>query len=270
MLAVISAGMAAYAQSDTLKVSELFTTHVIFSSDITYADLSNSRVVAAKIVEQNKNMIALKAKESFTEPCSISALESNGKMWTFIVVFEESPASLIIDTRPEDKNAAPSENRSSHKAKKQLTASTWKSGDAPSLMDVSLMKKMLHHIGSSGYDLTALCENLFSFSDITYIVLSLENNSGISYQISDATFVIESRKQSKRTVTYDQTIFPKNRYGTLAAEPGKKSRLVYSFDKMTLSKDQILKVYLYEDGGQRNLVMSISPDDINRARNLGR
>ena len=65
----------------------------------TYADMSNSRSIAAKVIEQNKNMIAVKAREPFTEPCSISALESNGRMWTFVVIFDDSPSVLIVDTR---------------------------------------------------------------------------------------------------------------------------------------------------------------------------
>lgn len=263
--------LAANAQADTLRVSSLFTTHVIFSSDVTYADLSNSRTIAAKIVEQNKNMIALKAKEAFTDPCSVSALESNGRMWTFIVVFDENPDELIIDTRDETgKGSAAEGSNEEGRRRKQKTASTWKDGDAPTLEDVFGMKRRVHHIGSSGYDLLALCENLYSYSDITYMTLSLENRSGISYQIANATFVIESRKKSKRTVEYDQTIFPKSRYGNLSAEPGGNGKIVYSFDKLTLSDDQVLRIYLYESGGQRNLVMSVTPDDINRARNLER
>jgi hypothetical protein len=43
------------------------------------------------------------------------------------------------------------------------------------------------------------------------------------------------------------------------------TRMAYSFDKMTLADDQVLKVYLYEEGGQRNLVMTISAKDINKA-----
>ncbi len=78
----------AQAKIDTLKISSLYTTHIIFSTDLTYADLSNNRVVAGKIIEQNKNMLALKAREPFTGSCSVSALESNGTMHTFIVVYK--------------------------------------------------------------------------------------------------------------------------------------------------------------------------------------
>ena len=34
------------------------------------------------------------------------------------------------------------------------------------------------------------------------------------------------------------------------------------------SKDQVLRVYFYENGGQRNLVMTVSPNDINKAKSL--
>ncbi len=269
--------MLVHAQQDTLRVSTRFTTHVIFSTDITYADMSDSRSIAAKVVEQNKNMIALKARCAFGEPCSVSALESNGKMWTFIVVHDDNPESLIVDTRSSGKETGEVhvEKRQSEGRKRQRgthsktsIASTWKSGDAPTLDMVSGIGRELHHIGTSGYGITLLCENIYSYSDITYMVFSVDNTSGISYQVTDATFVIESRRQSKRTVAYDQTVFPKNRYGNISAGPGAKGRLVYSFDKMTLSKDQVLRVYFYEDGGKRNLVMTISPNDINKAKTL--
>ena len=273
--------VAASAQSDTLRVSARYTSHVIFSTDITYADKSDGGSIAAKVVEQNKNMIALKARGPFTEPCSVSALESNGRMWTFIVVYDDSPERLIVDTRrketeatdgsgeqEEGKTKAVGKKDRKKSSEKERTASTWKSGDAPTLDEVSKMGRELYHIGTAGYGVNVLCENIYSYSDITYMVFSVDNTSGISYDVTDATFVIESRKRSKRTVAYDQTIFPRSRYGSLAAGPGQKGKIVYSFDKMTLSKEQVLKVYLYENGGQRNLVMTVSPSDINRAKSL--
>ncbi len=289
MAALAMALLPASAQSDTLRVSAHFTSHVIFSTDVTYADMSNSRSIAAKVIEQNKNMIAVKAREPFIEPCSISALESNGRMWTFVVVFDDSPSKLIVDTRERERIKAresqpelQDENvdkgkRNGRKRERKVpakkwtdaqTASTWKKGDAPTLDEVSSLSREVFHIGTSGYGISVMCENLYSYSDITYMVLSVRNGSGISYSVADATFVIESRKQSKRTVSYDQTVFPRSRYGSLSAGPGEEGKIVYSFDKMTLSKDQVLRIYLYEEGGQRNLVMTVSPSDINKAKSI--
>ena len=83
------AASGARGAADTLRVSEHFTTHLIFPTDIIYADLSNSSVVAAKILEQSRNMMALKARNPFEAPLSVSALESNGAMHTYIVLYEE-------------------------------------------------------------------------------------------------------------------------------------------------------------------------------------
>ena len=397
LLLGLLASFGAAAQQDTLQVSSRYTSHVIFSTDVTYADMSNSQVITAKVVEQNKNMIAVRARSVFSEPCSISALESNGRMWTFIVVYRDSPDELIVDTREQRRRpqqqaepapsssyqsrqpqaqSAPRESyanddsrqrssysardgrraqreqeiaaaeeqrqaeerekagrkaqkkadrqarreqyaqeygeydgggsvfssgKSSGKASRKASkdsydsssrssrddayngsygdsyasssarasnVSTWKQGDAPMLSDVAGMPRKLYHIGTSGYGVDVQVENIYSYSDITYMVISVENGSGISWDVTDATFVIESRRQTKRTVSYDQTVFPKSRYGTLGAGPGGAGRIVYSFDKMTLSEDQVLKVYLYESSGQRNLVMTVSPDDINRAKSL--
>ena len=112
-----------------------------------------------------------------------------------------------------------------------------------------------------------LCENIISYSDMTYIVLSLENRSSVSYNITDATFVVESKKKSKRSVVFEQTLFPKNRYGSLSTGSGQKQIMVYSLDKQTLSENQVIKIYLYEEGGQRNLEMTIDTKDINKAGN---
>lgn len=320
LLLFLSSGTA-WAKLDTLRISVNYTTHVIFSSDITYADLSNNKVVAGKIIEQNKNMLALKAREAFTGSCSVSALESNGTMHTFIIVYEEHPRELVIDVRPKEMVKTYSSNSASGAAypteganyvsetarliaeqRERLSAVTgkpytppktqvdegrvrsnvssqsvrssssggnvsmWKSGSAPLLQDVVKQPQRLYHISCKEYDIQVLCEDISSYSDITYIVLSLRNGSGISYDIGDATFVIESAGSRKRTVKYDKTVFPRNRQGKLSAAPGEYTRAAYSFDKLTLSKDQVLRIYLYENEGQRNMVLTLKAKDINKAR----
>lgn len=262
------------AQKDTLRVSTLFTSHIIFSSDITYANRSNDTVLRSMIVEQNRNMIAVRANAPFTEPCSISALESNGRMWTFIVVYDKNPSNLIVDTRTfggdSDSSASKASSSESLRTKRGTakSASTWKPGSAPLLSEVHAMKRSLYHIQSKEYGIALSCDNIFSYSDITYIVLSVANGSGISYSVANATFVVESRTRRKRVVTDDETVMPTSRYGNLSAGPGESASIVYSFDKLTLSKNQVLKIYFYEDIGKREQVLVISPADINRARTL--
>lgn len=238
--------------ADTLRVSELFTTHVIFQTDLIYADLSNSQVMAAKILEQSRNMMALKARKPFEGTFSVSALESNGEMHTYIVVYEKHPGSLIYDIR--------------EKSSRGGQAGLYRKGDAPLLKDVVSAKRSLWHIYSKEYDIEVSCTNILSYSDITYMVFTLRNRSGVSYECPDATFVVESKKKSKKSVVYDRNIFPKSRSGTISCAPGETASIGYTLEKVSLAKDQVLRVYFYETGGQRELVLTVDAKDINRAK----
>ena len=267
---LLLAGLPAAAQqhSDTLRVSDLFTTHIIFNTDLIYADLSNSQACIGKILEQSKNMMALKARSPFATPLSVSALESNGTMHTFIVVFEENPKGLVYDIRygsgPDLQDATAARKKTGRRTSGQ--AGLYRKADAPLLKDVVEAPQALWHISAHQYDIEVVCTNILSYSDITYLVFSLKNSSGVSYECQDATFVVESRKRSHKSVVYDKNIFPKSRWGTASCAPRSITKIGYSMDKVSLSKDQVLKVYFYEQGGQRELVLTIDAADINRAR----
>ena len=270
-------GAAARQSADTLRVSDIFTTHIIFNTDLIYADLSNSQACAAKILEQSKNMMALKARSPFSIPLSVSALESNGAMHTYIVIFDEHPENLVYDMRADAARAGnPAIHDSSslggrkagvrRKDRGGEQAGLYRRFDAPLLQDVVSAPQSLWHISTRLYDIEVVCTNILSYSDITYIVFDVNNRSGVSYECPDATFVVESRKRSRKSVVYDRNIFPKSRYGTASCAPKSSTRIGYSLDKVSLAKDQVLRVYFYEQGGQRELVLTIDAADINRAR----
>ena len=272
-------GAHARTQADTLRVSDIFTTHIIFNTDLIYADLSNSQACAAKILEQSKNMMALKARSPFATPLSVSALESNGAMHTYIVIFEEHPETLVYDMRAGAVRAESiSSNENTKEAGKKKSkgvkgspkgspeAGLYRRFDAPLLQDVVAAPQSLWHISTRQYDIEVTCTNILSYSDITYIVFSIKNGSGVSYECPDATFVVESKKRSRKSVVYDRNIFPKSRYGTASCAPKQTSHIGYSLDKVSLAKDQVLRVYFYEEGGQRELVLTIDQADINHAK----
>ena len=141
--------------------------------------------------------------------------------------------------------------------------------DAPSLEEVIQYPRSIYHLTAKYQKVRVFVENIFAYSDITYITLRLENESGVSYESSDAMFVIESKNRSGRKVVTESNLYPKNRYGTLSAPSGGASRCAYTLDKITLSKDQVIRIYVYESGGQRNLELTLSPKDINLARRPG-
>ena len=61
---------------DTVFVSDRYTTHLIFSNEINYADLSNQTALAARIVDVSKNKLAIKARTPFASTASVSVEEA--------------------------------------------------------------------------------------------------------------------------------------------------------------------------------------------------
>lgn len=296
-----SALAAGAQQIRTIEIGQLSTTHILFTSDLTYVDISSNDVIAAKVVDASKNMLAIKARTEFAFRTTVSALEANGTMHTFYVVYNSSPKELVIDTRqsetavsqqqvntqvrPEQQSAqpAPQENgrkggiSSGGKRKKQAQApvsgvsvttsqtSNFGRADAPTLEEVMRKGQSLYHIADKNYHVEAYCVNVYAYSDLTYIILEMENRSDIGYEAGDAQFTVESRKRNAKTLTTDKSVWPKSSYGTLSCAPGARTKVGYTIPKLTLQKDEVLKVYIYEKGGNRNLFLTLDDKDINYA-----
>lgn len=300
---------SAAAQS-TIEIGLLSTTHVIFTSDLTYVDISSPDMILAKVVDASKNMLAIKAREEFAFTTTVSALEANGTMHTFYVRFNPAPSVLVIDTRTQTQSVGSSVNtqirpetpvvpaapqpvvqaaqrqvdknggKSSAKGKKgkQESQSTPVSGitvstdqtsnfgrvNAPTIEEVMRRNQEIFHITDKSYRLEANVINVYAYSDLTYIVISVENNSDIGYEAGDAQFTIESRKHT-RQLTTDKSVWPKSSYGTLSCAPNAKTMVGYTIPKLTLQKNEVLKVYIYEKGGTRNLFLTLNDKDVNYA-----
>lgn len=269
--ALAAAGVQAFAQVDTIYLSNLNTTHIRFSSEIKYVDIS-SKVIAARIVDGSKDILALKAREPFDYMTTVSCLEGNGVMHTFVVAFAEKPSELIIDTRKKAEAvvvtpavAGVSGAAGSGSGRSAGSGSAASGRAAAVKKEDPAMKKKIYHIGASAYDISVYCDNIFIKDDITHIVFSIHNNSSVSYVTSEPRFAIESKKRTKRGLAYEKQLFPRSASGLGSTAPGTISRLEFTFDKVTLIHGQVFRLYLYEQGGARHYVLTFGVKDIGRA-----
>ena len=125
-------------------------------------------------------------------------------------------------------------------------------------------KRRLFHIADREYGITVQCYDISTANDKTTLVLSLKNRSILSYQTTAPRFVIEGRKTTRKKPQIEKTIYPiSSTIRKISVSPGGEIIAAYSFDKLTLMKDQVLKVYFYENGGMRNFVLNICARDVN-------
>lgn len=246
-------------QKDTIHLSDRNTTHIRFDSDIKYVDLSN-KVIMAKVVEGSKDIVAVRAREPFDFSTSISCLEADGDMHTFIVVYADNPLSLIIDKRPKLtfdellKESGLMEIDNAHLE------------DSPfDVDDMKYSKPDFYHIGCQRYDIHCMCKNIFVDKDVYYFVFDLKNFSKTSYELSDPRFAIESRKRSSRGLKYEKQLYPRVVSACNKIEPGSSGKMVFAFEKFSVPRDQVFNVYVYEKDGTRNFRISILGRDIKDA-----
>lgn len=251
LLATIAC-VQAFAQTDTIRLSTLSTTHLLFKNELTYVDISN-KAIAAKIIDSDKSILAIKAKEAFQYSTTVSVLESSGDMHTFIVMYDESPERLIFNYR--DLNNQNRKEEPRYDRRKAVPAEPRKTGS----------RRKLYHIADVEYGISFSCLDIWTEKDATWFSLCLDNKSGIRYDCSDALFVIENRKKVKRSLVYEKQISPLNTPDKLNTASGSVSNSSYSFEKLAITKDQVLKVYLYESGGARNYILTMTPKDVNHA-----
>lgn len=139
-------------------------------------------------------------------------------------------------------------------------------GNAPTIEEVMRKPRNLYHITDKCYGMEVDCINIFAYSDQLYIVLSVSNKSDIGYDAGDAQFTVETRKVSSKTLQSDKPWWPKSSYGKLACAPNSMTKIGYTIPKLTLQKNEVLKVYIYEKDGTRNLFLTLDADDVNYAK----
>lgn len=244
-------------ECDTVKISTYATTHIRFASDIKYVDIS-SKVIAAKIVDGGRDILALKARESFDHTTSVSCLEASGTMHTFIVMYAEHPSELIIDTR-KSKTAIPT------------TTAVHHTPDSTRTMDIQEMMKRpkrFHHLGGLSDGIECFCDNIFIHDDVCYLVLSFHNKSNLSYDFSDPRFTIESKRHSRKKLPYEKHLYPKQAIGLNKVSPSQTQTLLFSLDKFTLMPNQTFNLYFYEKGGSRNFRIVFENYDFKKAESF--
>ena len=267
LLGWLCSGITSAQAPDTLFISTTQVVHIRFGSELKYVNLGNKAIVA-KIVDGSKDYVAVKAREPFSAVTSMSCLESNGSMHTFLVAFREHPSRLDIDTRVPARTAVSAGTAVSSEVRPPAPADTAFSFSSQSFETIAAMPKELYHIGARDYGIELFCDNLLIKDDVLFVVFSIKNGSTVSYELSDPRFAIESKRRTKRGLQYEKAIFPRNSYGLGVTAPDSTSRLIFTFDKVTLTKGQVLRVYFYERGGARNFCITLTPKDISKANRL--
>ena len=145
--------VATASSIDTVYISTMSTTHIRFSSELKYVDLSN-KVLSARLVEGSKDIVAVKAKEAFDFTTTMSCLEADGRLHTFIVAYDASPEVLIVDMRRSPVRPGMNPRVTDLIKPEMADLGRW-TPDVTEVLDT--LEREIYHIGDVAYDI----KNLF-------------------------------------------------------------------------------------------------------------
>lgn len=106
-------------------------------------------------------------------------------------------------------------------------------------------------------------KGVYSGNGKIYVLLEIANRTNIPYDIESAVFITAPISKGRKTIEVEEKVFQpiwSNQPETFAKKTTKK--LVYVFDKFTISDNKNLLFVLNETEGERTLTLEIKPNYI--------
>ncbi|MFD2719875.1 conjugative transposon protein TraN [Hymenobacter monticola] len=244
-----------------LYVSDQKTTHLVFPYPVTYVDLGNSGIIAAKATGA-ENIVRVKAAGTRFPETNITVLTSNGKLYMFTVNYQHDPKVLSLDM-----GAASSQVTSSESGEAILSNSPIPQGNLDAYSKQALARGG-SSAGESKNQLTVKCGDVGYKQETLFFPLHIANKSNVTYDVDFVKFYIQDKKVAKRTAEQAIEITPIYVYNGSQKKIDVKGKLeqVYVFKKFTIPNQKQLIIEVYEKGGGRNVKLHLANSDLLKAR----
>jgi len=225
-----------YIASMKLEVSANKTTNLVFPSNIVSLDRGNESIVVQKSAS---NILRVKAVASFTEETNLSVVTEDGKLYSFMVSYQNTPAHLNITVG----------NQRSVKTNFALDSISKK---------VLLAKPNLYGLRYQTGRVSISLIGLYVKDDVLFCKLKLGNHSPISFYPDQLRLAVTDSKQLKRTSSQDLPIQPLYILGDTSVIRGMTAQtIVLALSPLTVPQSKSLVVEVLEKNGGRNLLLTI-------------
>jgi len=239
-----------------LAITYYKTTNLIFPFAITSVD-RGSRDVLAQKAKGAENILQVKAgRENFPET-NITAITSDGKLYSFILNYSNNPSFLNISFS-KGLNSVQAIQPGSNEEEIQLNAEK-----------IAGEKRRLHGIKDSKYATALQLNGIYIKDEVVFYQLEIKNNSNINYDIDMLRFYILDDQKLKRTAIQETELQPLFVYGDTSVIKGhSKNLLVVALPKFTIPDQKSLFIQVVEKNGGRHLQLRIRNRTIVKAKLL--
>lgn len=246
------------AESFPIEITYNKTVNLIFPFAIKSVD-KGSRDILAQKAKGAENILQLKAARKDFEQTNLTAITSDGKLYCFVVSYQQQPLQLIIelikdDSKSSQSSALLSDQKSEAFLKNLASHAAADPGRLTRIHDTSNKMRLL---------LSGLCTG----DDVLFYRIRVDNRSSISYEIESLRFFISDKKQMKRTAAQQIEIIPLYQHDYTSRIPAHNSEeFVFALPKFTAPDGKQLTIELMEKNGGRHLHLAVQNKSIIKAK----
>lgn len=256
------------------------TLSIIFDAPIRSVDLGSRDIIANKASDV-ENVLKVKAGRLGFNETNFSVITADGKFWSFVANFNESPAILALNLA--GAKAGNSEKLSLDAKSTFINGQNMRDGviqfsgvQATQSEVVANCARIINkhrsvrHLGVEANLMEASIKGLYIKENVSYFKMTMENKSNINYDLDYVRFFIVDKTTAKRTSTQEVEILPFYVYNeAIRTIKGKMVvERVYAFQKFTIPDNKRIMVMAGEVNGGRNLSFVINNSDIMGADKL--
>ena len=248
------------------------TVHILFPSPVTYIDIGSTDIIAGKAAGA-ENVVRVKAAvRNFAAETNLTVITEDGGFFTFDVRYAENPALSTVDLTAQKPQPHEAERPSA--AGVPQPAATAPEGRVL-LREVgrekpATVKRLLSDIyrqnrtdakgiRTKKYGIEVEVKGIYVHNDVIYIHTCISNSTNISFEVDTRRFVVEDRRQARRTAQQRTALEILRVCNDPAVVRGhQRQRTVFALPKLTIPGDKVLRLEIIERDGARHQSVEIS------------
>jgi uncharacterized protein YutD len=249
------------------------TTHLIFPSDVNYADIGDN---SNYIIDYTNNILRIKGIKT-NQQTNLTVLTKDQHFYSFYVMHLENPQlnyfitkrmAIKVFNKPTNKSppSAPEEMQNNTKITKKKVRLSFRNTSEKMQQDKHLFNKahallskphLYDYIGARHGDIQLKVTAIYHSLHNCFIVYQIRNRGAIPYDISYIEFGIKERKRPKKAALQERKLSPlfTVKEDITRVLPYQVNEYVAVFGKISIPHDRLFYMEVIEDG--RNISLDI-------------
>lgn len=259
-----------------LGVSNVKTVHVIFPAEIKEVDAGTADILV-QITPSFNNVLKVKStvKESFPET-NLTVLTADGGLYSFLITYQKNPEILNVNI---GKNLGSDVRESEALAINYFSKTEYLDSELNEsyvVIDNNLQRivnnrPFIRNVGVESLNVRSLLRGIYASDDMLYFGFSIENNTGIDYQIDFVKLYVKDKEQAKKMTSQEEEL-PVIRRFPVDDEITAKSERIFAIATpiRTIADNKVMEIEIYDKTGGRHLRYQIDPKILAKAKKINR